>query len=57
MPPSRMGMGSRLKMPRLTRDVGHQADDGHPAGHLDGLVDLGADADGAAESDVPRPGG
>src|SRR5579871_328351 len=31
-------------------DVGHQADEGHPAGHLNGLVDLGADADGAAQA-------
>ncbi len=34
-------------MPRLSEMDGHEADERHPAGHLRGLMDLLADADGA----------
>ncbi len=50
MPPSRMGMGEQVEDGQVDGDVRHQADDWHPAGHLDCLVNLGADADGAAEA-------
>ena len=33
------GEGQQVHDAEVDADVGHGADDGHPAGHLDGLVD------------------
>ena len=43
------GDGEQVEDAEVEGDVGHEADEGHPAGHLDSLVDLGSDADGAGE--------
>ncbi len=43
------GDGKEIEDAEVERDEGHGADKGHPSGHLNGLVDLGADADGAGE--------
>src|SRR6185437_13300631 len=44
------GDGQKIEDAQIERDVGHQADEGHPAGHGDGLVNLLADSDGAAQA-------
>ena len=50
MPPSRMGKGSRLKMPRLMEIMAMVPMSGIQPGICGGLVDDLADADGAGEA-------